>query len=163
MTYKTLLCHHHLFGADDKTIQKEQQNVTQEMERFSELFEKRREKSLQLRCHLEKRSPQDLMEIMTRVQEQSTHLDSHRSQCPKQRKRKLKVRANRTIVQNVIKETNLILQNRLMSISSFYVDAANYNDEAPEKAIVIRNSNVTLNGQQTIISPRRNGNFCQQI
>lgn len=50
-----------------------------------------------------------------------------------------------------------------MSISSFYVDAANYNDETPEKTIVIRNSNVTLNGQQTIISPRRNGNFCQQI
>lgn len=51
------------------------------------------------------------------------------------------------------------LQNRLTNISSFYVDPANYNDEAPEKAIVIKNSNVTLNGQQTITSPRQNGKF----
>lgn len=60
-------------------------------------------------------------------------------------------------MQNVIKGTNLKLQIRLTNISSFYIDAANYNDEDSEKAIVIKNSNVTINGQQTIISPRRNG------
>lgn len=53
----------------------------------------------------------------------------------------------------------MTLQNRLSNISSFYVDPANYNGEAPEKAIVIKNSNVTLHGQQTIISPRPNGKF----
>lgn len=35
-------------------------------------------------------------------------------------------------------------------------------DETAEKAIVIKNSNVTLNGQQTIISPRKNGKTKQK-